>query len=320
MILGVFLSMVMVSDTAHEQQDRSFWFAPPVMTERRAPPIPIEAWLSNRQQTSYKGVSEKTKGGMDQIKPAGDNYFMRHPGVLADFMIKRPDIVRAFQFARISNDYIQLKKRLLALSEREDLPPLIRYRAFIGLGRAAFRVNRHEETRYFAEKALELYAKSSSPWLSDAHYLLSLSDEAGRYNFGALEHIQKALELDESFIEAHWANVRLLASALGPRHGKMGREQRLSLLDRLLTSLVAITQLTQNRRDFFELAQELQSRGQSAYIDFAAGFCFFHVGDYFQAKQNFKRVVALDPNDPALGLVIQKSRYFLDDMHKMITQ
>lgn len=316
MILGLFLSVAMAADSAHEP-DRAFWFAPPVMMERKAPPIPIETWLSDRQQMSYKGVSGKTKGSMDHIKPAGDNYFMRHPGMLADFMQKRPDIVRVFQFARMSNDYTHMKNRLLALSERNDLPRLIRYRAFIGLGRAAFRVHRQAEPRYFAEKGLELYSGSSLPWLSDAYYLLSLSDEAERYGSGALTHIRKALELDESFIEAHWVNVRLSASALGLRN--MGREQRLSLLDRLLTSLVAITQLTRNRRDFFELAQELQSRGQSAYVDFAAGFCFFHAGDYLQAKQLLNRVAAIPPDDPALGLVVRKSRYFLDGMNTMIT-
>lgn len=274
----------------------------------------LEAMKTFKEQweaDQVKGISRTTKEMLKKLSPAGDTFFMRYPSQLGDFPAEHPEILRMFQYARISNNYETRKKLLLEIAEDRELPEMIRYRAYVGVSRSAFREGSRavEDQGRYAREALDLFPSDerAMPWLSDAYYLLALDADAMGRRRHAIGNLLKSLELDDSCLEAHWRLVRLLAGEF-VEYSRIPPARLMNMTTWMLKSLQSITELTKNKKDFHQLADNLRPRSHSPFIAFAVGYCYLQAGDLNGAGRFLSDVAGLRSGNAALREIILKSR------------
>ena len=232
--------------------------------------------------TKVKGIDNVGS----EISPAGDTYFIRHPNGFSHRMKALPETRRLFQLADISQDYHHKRALLLKAGETTD-DPLIQYRVYIGVARAAFRSHDRQalkDRKVFTQLALK--SPVTGPWKSDAHYLKAQVLLGGGKRRPALDQLEESIALDPYYLEAHWAVIRLAAGLLDDPHTREP-ESRLQFVTWLLSSLERSMDLTKNRGDFHQIGAELQSGVQGASeVFFAAGYCYYHAGEFDRAVRS----------------------------------
>lgn len=263
-----------------------------------------QAWVS---PDKVQGLSEKGRAMRPAVLPNGDSYFSRHSKG-----IKVPaNVERQFVLARISNNYIQVKKLLLDIAE-SSLPPAVRARAYSGISEAAFRSGKasHAPDRaLYARKSLEQLS-AGTPQRADALFLLAhVAKEEGR-STDALQYIDEAVKLDEHFLMAHSERVELAASLLA--NGVLSGEQRLFLALSLLKSLETIVELTSEEKDFLSLANHLARSAHASEVGFAMGYCLYHAGEYKAASSYLHAAAQRQGGDTVTRGMQERSTLMLD--------
>jgi len=319
-LLVTLLSVTVKSDQKKTEEEKllTFSFSPrergktEKATDRELNDI-IKALEKVGKQRTVKGLSDKTKEVRDNLIPAGDMYFMRWAnGEFEDFIQNHPKILKYFQAAHIASDYIKKRKILLDISKMPDASLLVKYRAYIGISRNAFRFDRGNKTAIeegckFARKALQLYnvPGNKSPWLSDAYYLLArCAYEGERDRKKAIELLDLCLKRDESFLEAQQMLLTLLAENFVIAPPKDTRQLLKNTLW-LIRAAKSVTELTRNINDFIQLADQLAPMAYSPYVALVTGFCYLEAGDFKQARDILSQIDEGEPENDAMKEILK---------------
>ncbi len=158
-----------------------------------------------------------------------------------------------------------------------------------------------------AEKSLELDAESP-----EAHNLLGYIYAAEGHAEEALDHYQKAVELDESFVEAMLNAAEVLIHPLGDFEGAVHLvEDALDFVqdddetaDAMLLKVDALLHMGRREDAAGVLATMPEGPFDNPQIDFMIGRALFEIGDLDGAGPRIERAVERDPN-------LSESQYYL---------
>ena len=268
-------------------------------------------WISDNR---VHGLSKKEKELVAKsiLIPLGENYFMRYPNILGEFNENNQEIRRIFQLAALSNDYEHICKLLVDLAERKNIPDLVRYRAYIGLSFTTFRAMGKKGTdtvRGYIKRALDEKIEKEEAY-SDAYYLLGICEKFEGNITKALYYQKKAVNLDNSYLLAHWQLIKLISNKLVSKYIKS--DDRLDMTAMLLTSIQAIIDLTMRKNDFSRLANELLPISKlSPEVALAVGYCYHHAGEPEKCKNILKTIIEKSFNKKIDKEIDKRARYIL---------
>ena len=264
-------------------------------------------WVS---PTRVGGLDDALRKEIPYTSPNGDTFFMRHRNGFGNMVEELAEVRRRFQLAQVLNRYDEVRDMLRSILTLAGDNTLVRYRVFLGISMAAFRLEVDAgEGSKFARMALEV-TPQEEPWKADAYFLLGIAARnEGRFD-EALRMCQRAVELDGFFLQAHIATAELSANMLAKE--RLGTAAKLNETALLLKTLETIVDLIDNRKDFFALGERLTALARaSGEVSFAAGYCFFHSREAPRARLYLGRAIS----DAALPVEIrEKARELLSKL------
>jgi len=230
--------------------------------------------------------------------PAGDSFFMRYS---YGFPRVSDDIKRRFQAVAISNDPDH-RLALLAPLEHHSSPP-VRYRALLEMARTGLRSRPDSPDEASLELLRRALQQPTTPvaMKADAWFLLGMAQHHRGETLAALTSLDQAIELDPYYFDARVTRLEALQTALvaGRRLGGT-RDQCLARLADLLDDIKWIGVLAENRRQFLDLAGQLDTISGRGYAvkPFLIAIARLLGGDPGAAVDGFDRALAADKRLP----------------------
>jgi len=155
----------------------------------------------DRARTENQDVPEDMRNDIEQarVMPAADTVFLRHPGIMPSLDAAN---VQRFQASALVQEFAATQEILAPLQDHPD--PVVRYRAFLELARAAFQANRGRPSPVSdraLSRALEQPVPPAVPTV-DAVFLRGYSALHRHQLRAARTDLTDALAGDPAFLDA----------------------------------------------------------------------------------------------------------------------